>query len=385
MPTFFRRAVVATLGLTLLSACVSSGLGGLTQRLNPDAPVQVALLVPSGSSLQGDDVLAASLENAARLAVADLQGVTIDLRVYSTAGDPATAAQMAVQAVEEGAQIILGPLRSAEATAVGTAVSGADINVLSFSNNPAIAGNNVFVLGLTPDNAARRMFTYAAANNRGRVMVVGEQTAAGALVMDAIARAQVGTGAEIVARETYEFSQQGIVNALQPIARGARSSNAQSILFTADSAGALPVLAQLLPDNRISAPQFQFMGITQWNVPPATLQLSGLQGGWFALPDPALTAQFESRYTAAYGTAPHPIAALAYDGVAAIGALLGTGASDALSRASLTQGSGFVGVMGVFRFLPDGTNERGLAIAAVRDNAVAIIDAAPRSFAGPGL
>jgi len=195
----------------------------------------------------------------------------------------------------------------------------------------------------------------------------------------------VGTGAEIVARETYEFSQQGIVNALQPIARGARSSNAQSILFTADSAGALPVLAQLLPDNRISAPQFQFMGITQWNVPPATLQLSGLQGGWFALPDPALTAQFESRYTAAYGSAPHPIAALAYDGVAAIGALLGTGASDALSRASLTQGSGFVGVMGVFRFLPDGTNERGLAIAAVRDNAVAIIDAAPRSFAGTGL
>ena len=385
MPSIFRRAVVATLALTLLSACVTPSFGGFGQQVDTDQPIQVALLVPAGSSAQGDDILAASLENAARLAVGDLNGVMIDLRVYGTAGDPATAAQMAVQAVEDGAQIILGPLRSAEATAVGTAVASSGVNVLSFSNNPAIAGNNVFVLGLTPDNAARRMFSYAAANNRGRVMVIGEQTAAGGLVMDAITRAQVGTGAEIVARETYEFSQQGIVNALRPIASAARSSNAQSILFTADSAGALPVLAQLLPDNRIRHPQFQFMGITQWNVPPATLQLSGLQGGWFTMPDPALTAQFESRYSAAYGAAPHPIAALAYDGIAAIGALIGTGSPDALSRASLIQGSGFVGVMGVFRLLPDGTNERGLAIATIRDNAVAILDPAPRAFGGPGL
>ncbi len=112
--------------------------------------------------------------------------------------------------------------------------------------------------------------------------------------------------------------------------------------------------------------------------------MRGLQEGWFALPDPALTAQFDARYTAAYGDAPHPIAALAYDGIAAIGALIGTGAPDALSAASLTQGSGFVGVNGVFRLMPDGTNQRGLAVATIRNNAVVILDPAPRSFAGSG-
>ncbi|MCL4676609.1 MAG: ABC transporter substrate-binding protein, partial [Pararhodobacter sp.] len=176
----------------------------------------------------------------------------------------------------------------------------------------------------------------------------------------------------------------GIVAALPEIAAAARSSGAQSVLFTADSAGALPVLAQLLPDNRIAYPQFQFMGITQWNVPPATLQLRGLQDGWFTMPDPALIAQFEARFTAAFGQAPHPIAGLAYDGIAAIGALLGTGAPDALSRASLTQDSGFVGVNGVFRLMPDGTNQRGLALATIRNNAVVILEPAPRSFAGSG-
>ncbi len=215
-------------------------------------------------------------------------------------------------------------------------------------------------------------------------MVIGERTPAGELMLAAVNRGIEGTGASIVATETYDFSQQGIVNALPAIASTARSSGAQSVLFTADSAGALPILAQLLPDNRIAHPQFQFMGITQWNVPPATLQLRGLQDGWFTMPDPDVLAQFEARYTAAFGTAPHPIAGLAYDGIAAIGALLGTGSAEALSRASLTQGSGFVGVNGVFRLMPDGTNQRGLAVATIRENAVVILDPAPRSFAGSG-
>lgn len=383
-PRTTRRALLALTGALALSACMPSGLGGLTSRINPNEPVMVALLLPSGSATQGDAILAASLENAARMAVADLSGVQINLRVYDTQGDPAIAAQVARQAADDGAGIILGPVRSAEASAVGIAVAGNGLNVLSFSNNPAIAGNNVFVLGLTPDNAARRVFEYAARNNRGQVMVVGEATTSGQLVMAAVNRAVDGTGARIVGSETYEFSQQGIVNALPAIASGARSSGAQSVLFTADSAGALPILSQLLPDNRIAPPQFQFMGITQWNVPPATLQLRGLQEGWFTMPDPALTGQFEARFTAAYGEAPHPIAGLAYDGIAAIGALLGTGGPEALSRASLTQGSGFVGGNGIFRLMPDGTNQRGLALATIRDNAVVILEPAPRSFAGSG-
>lgn len=379
-----RRGVLA--GLLLLAACGPVSLGGTggAPRVDPNAPVTVALLVPAGSSTQGNDILAANLENAARLAVGDLTGVQIDLRVYSTQGDPATAARLAQQAVAEGARIILGPVHGAEAAAAGAAVASAGVNVLSFSNNPAIAGNNVFVLGLTPDNAARRILSYAAANDRGQVMLVGERTTAGELMLDAVTRAAPATGARIVATETYEFSQQGIVSALPTLAGTARSSGAQALLFTADSAGALPVLAQLLPDNRIAPPQFQFMGITQWNVPPATLQLRGLQEGWFTLPEPAVIQQFESRYEAAYGAAPHPIAGLAYDGIAAIGALLGTGAPDSLGRAALTQGSGFVGVNGVFRLLPDGTNERGLAVATIRNNAVVILDPAPRGFAGSG-
>ena len=103
------------------------------------------------------------------------------------------------------------------------------------------------------------------------------------------------------------------------------------------------------------------------------------------MPDPGLYGQFQSRYQTAFGEQPLPISGLAYDGIAAIGALLNSGRGDPLSGAALTQGSGFVGVNGIFRLRSDGSNERGLAVATIQNNQLQIIDPAPRSFAGAGF
>ena len=39
----------------------------------------------------------------------------------------------------------------------------------------------------------------------------------------------------------------------------------------------------------------------------------------------------------------------------------------------------------VFRLLPDGTNERALAVAQIQNNQVTVIDPAPRRFGGAGF
>lgn len=382
------RAPALALGAVLaLAACEPGALqmGGPSTRVDTDRPVQVALLVPGGSSDSGRNTLARDLEAAARMAVADLQGVQIDLRVYQTGGNAERAASEAARAVNDGARIILGPVFSQSATAVGRTVAQRNVNVLSFSNNTDVAGGNVFVLGHTFENTAQRLLDHAAREGKGRVALVSERTSEGEVAKRAIQRAATRTGASIVGTQDYSFSQQGVVDALPSIASMVRSSGAQSVFFTANSAGALPLLAQLLPENRVRPADFQFMGLARWDIPPETLQLDGLQGGWFALPDPALTRQFEARYRAANGAEPHPIAALGYDGIAAIGALLRSGRSDALSREALTQASGFAGVNGVFRLRPDGTNERGLAVAEIQNNEVVVIAPAPRSFAGTGF
>lgn len=375
----------AALGAAMLAlvACqpVATGSG---PSINTRNAVPVALLVPGGSANAADDLAAASLQNAARLAISDLEGVEIDLRVYNTAGNPDQAAAMAQEAVSEGAKIIIGPLYAQNANAAGLAVASRNVNVLAFSNNTEIAGGNVFVLGPTFQNTANRMVSYAARQGRDQILIVRDQNVAGELGATAIRNAATRSGATIVGEESYEFSQNGVVQAITSIASTTRSTGAEALFFTADSAGALPLLTQLLPENRVDPSQYQFMGLTRWDIPPSTLSLPGVQGGWFALPDPALTTAFESRYQAAFGQPPLPFSALAYDAIAAIGALVQQGDSNALTVGSLTQAQGFAGVNGVFRLKADGTNERGLAVAEIQNNQVVVIDPAPRSFGGAG-
>ncbi|MGB2408365.1 MAG: penicillin-binding protein activator, partial [Paracoccaceae bacterium] len=74
------------------------------------------------------------------------------------------------------------------------------------------------------------------------------------------------------------------------------------------------------------------------------------------------------------------LAGLAYDGIAAIGALLQAGQSDSFGRSALTQSAGFEGIDGIFRLNSDGTNERGLAVAKVFNKRVVILDPAPSTF-----
>ena len=368
-----------------LAACVPADgpASGAGPKVDGSAPIVVALLVPGGSGQASDAVLAKSLENAARLAIADLSGVKIDLRVYQTAGSPASAQAMAVKAMDEGAMVILGPVFAQEANAAGVAAAGRGISVLAFSNNTEIAGGNVFVLGPTFENTARRLAGYAVRQGKNRVMIVHDKTTAGELGKSAIQKGVSSAGGTVVAVSSYEFSQNGVTGAVPGIVKTASDTGATALFLTADTAGALPLLSQSLINGGMDRATTKFLGLTRWDIPTATLSLPGVQGGWFALPDPALYAQFQQRYKTAFGEAPHPIAGLAYDGIAAIGALARS--SKDLSPRGLTQNAGFAGVTGIFRLRADGTNERGLAIAEIRNNQLVIIEPAPRSFGRAGL
>lgn len=359
--------------------------GGSGPSIDPSKPVQVALLVPGGSARDSDNFLAKSLENSVRLAISELDGVAIDLRIYNTAGSAPQAATVATAAVNDGAKIILGPVFAEAANAAGVAVANTNVNVLAFSNNTSIAGGNVFVLGPTFRNTAERLVRFAGRQGKSKIMVVHAQNISGAAGKAAVDRAIANVGAVNAGSTSYEFSPDGVVSAVSRVKNQIQASNADAVMFTSDSAGALPLFAQLLPETGVSSASTQFMGLTRWDIPAQTLTLPGLQGGWFAMPDTTMNARFKARYSAAYGENPHPIAGLGFDGIAAIGALVAAGNRDALSKTALTQNSGFQGTNGIFRLRADGTNERGLAVAQVRDNQVVIIDPAPRNFAGAGF
>ena len=377
------QSFVAMSALALLTACGANIPTTTGPKVDASKPIPVALLVPQSS--EGTAQIASDLENAARLAAAQLDDLEIDLRVYDTAGDATVAASVAQQAVDDGAKIIIGPLYAEAANAVGTAVADEGVNVLSFSNNTTIAGGNVFVLGKTFDNTAARIVSFAAEQGKERAMVIHSDRIDGQMGLNAFQAAAANSTLRIVSAQSFELTQESVVNTVPLIRASAEIEDVDTLFLTSSSAGALPLLAQLLPEAGLDPANVQYTGLTRWDIPPQTLELSGLQGGWFAVPDLTRTESFSTQFQEQFGNRPHQLASLAFDGIAAIGALSQAGFNDILTREALTQPSGFQGVDGIFRLKDDGRNERGLAIATVQDKQVLIIDPAPRSFAISGF
>jgi hypothetical protein len=375
---------LAACGAVVVSVPAGGPQGG--QRIDPGAPVQVALLVPGNSPIQGDDIIARDLENAARLAIADLQGAQIDLRVYPTGASPAQAATIARQAVADGAKIILGPLRADTAAAASAAVAAQNVNVLAFSNNAAIAGGNLFILGPTFENTAIRLTRYAAAQGIGRVFVAHGQDAQGEAGRDAVADAARVAGVTFAGSQGYPVtSQQAVLDAAPSVSAAIDAAGADGVVLTGGINADLPIISSALRESGTTLQQAPFLGLTRWDSLAAAATQTALQGSYFAKPAEGPERTFRARFESAYGNEPHPLAGLAYDGIAAIGALVAQGDPNALTGASLTQAAGFTGTSGIFRLRNDGTNERGLAIAQIRDNQVVIVDPAPSSFGAAGL
>lgn len=340
--------------------------------------VRIALLVPQSNASTAD--LANSLKNAARLAVEDLSGANIELQVYDTAGNDSTAETLTAQAIEAGADIILGPLFGNVANKVGLVAAQTGTNVLSFSNNSSIAGGNVYLLGQTFDDSAKRIVKFAADQGKQRAVIAYPKSVEGEFAKFALERAAAETSLEIVSTQGFDLSREAVANTVPLIKAAVDLEDADLVLLTSTTAGALGLLVQMLPEVGVKPDLIQYAGLARWDVPVQNLDLPGVQGGWFPVPDQTLINDFSARYEARFESKPHELASLAYDGVAAIGALALSGQPDALSAQSLQQPAGFEGVNGIFRFKEDGTNERGLAIAQIVNKQVEIIDPAPQSF-----
>ena len=108
-----------------------------------------------------------------------------------------------------------------------------------------------------------------------------------------------------------------------------------------------------------------------------------LQNGVFAALSPDSGQPFQERYQKAFETPPPGLAALAFDAVS-LAAVLQLSAEPvaptAFTLPRLTQAGGFSGVTGLFRLLPKGLNQRGLALMTITANGLDTLDPAPSRF-----
>ncbi len=262
-------------------------------------------------------------------------------------GSTAETAVAAAKAAEAaGAQMIVGPVFSAQTEAVSQAVG---VPVVSLSNNAALAGRRTFVFGVTPAQSAQAILSIAAQRGLADVATVVPPGTFGA--QSAAAAEQVGAALGLRMRPTLvRADADGLLAALQ-----ADGPLPKAVYLPAADA-TLTGFAEALSGQGI-----QILGSTQWSA----LDLSGrraFRDAWFAAPDPLRFAAFDDAFAQAAGSAGGIIAGLAFDGVELLRIL---GQAGQLSVAGLTRKEGFTGVVGPYRFLRSGLCERGLGVLKV--------------------
>jgi ABC-type branched-subunit amino acid transport system substrate-binding protein len=374
--------------------------------------IRVALLLPFDSKRADIRALSNSLYNAAQLALFEFNRPNILLIPKATGGSAAGAQAAAEDAIREGADLIIGPLFAEEVSAVGPVAQASNVPVVAFSTDQRVAGRGVYLLSFPPDEDVNRIVDYAVTHGMTNFAALFPENEYGDRVRAVFEQAVTDHGSHIAAVDSYPTSAEGMTGPVQRIANyGARhaallakraelkkANDAEGLkalekrdtigdvnyqaVFLPEGGQRLKALAPLLPYYDVDPRKVKFLGTGLWDDPSLQREPS-LEGGWYPAPPPEAHDQFVTRYSRVYGGTPPRIASLAYDAVSLAVALSQRLEGQRFTPEALTTPDGFAGVDGIFRFLPDGHTERGLAIMEMHATGPTVIDPAPASFAPP--
>jgi ABC-type branched-subunit amino acid transport system substrate-binding protein len=384
-----RTAVGLLVGAPLLGACA-----GVQQTLTntfsssgpapgPAGPAQQPLAVGTGQvkvglllplSASGNAAVAAqSMKNAAEMALAEFQNPNIQLLIKDDAGSPQGAQAGAQQAIDEGSEIILGPLFGLSVPATAQPARARGVSVIAFSTDSSVAGRGVYLLSFLPESDVNRIVEYAASTGKRSFAAMLPDNAYGNVVEAAFKQAVGRRGGRVVAFERYGADRAG---AARNVTQALASADA---LLIADDGDAVVGVADALIAAGANLKNLQLLGTGLWDN-PRVFASPALQGGLYAAPDPSGFRSFAGRYRTKFGAEPVRTATLAYDAVALVAALARTQGGQRFSAEVLTNPSGFAGIDGLFRFRADGSNERGLAVMRVATGGPQAAAGSPKSF-----
>src|SRR3981189_2060895 len=265
--------------------------------------VKVGLILPLSASGNAG-VAAQSMKNAAEMALAEFQNPNIQLLIKDDAGNPQGAQQGTQQALDEGAEIILGPLFALSVPATAQLTRARGTSVIAFSTDSSVAGRGVYLLSFLPESDVNRIVDYSAGTGKRSFEAAFKQ---------AVGR----KGGRVIAFEKYGADR------APPARTVAQSLGQADALLLADDGDSVVAMAAALPAAGANLRNIQLLGTGLWDNPRVFASAS-LQGGLYAAPDPSGFRAFAGRYRARFGAEPVRTATPTYDAVALVAALAKT-------------------------------------------------------------
>jgi ABC-type branched-subunit amino acid transport system substrate-binding protein len=353
----------------------------------PASPVKVAILLP----LTGEHAdLGDTMLKASQLALFDIAQENFELMPYDTGATAEGGRIAAEKAANDGAQLVLGPVFSQAVRGASEVLSRRNINIIAFSTDWSITGPTTYTIGMLPFDQLERIMDYSTQNNLRRIALIAPTGTYGNAIASAFETLAKQKGIQSADILKFDPQSKTLNSEIKRFARFEERA--------AQPGSPPPFDAVLIAAGGSTATTIANM-LSQYDLPPNTVKRLGiglfddtsiayqasLRESWFAAPSPSTHSKFENRYSGVYGSLPrHRISSLAYDATALASVLaargINTTGKPGFNRAEIMNPNGFSGVDGIFRFLENGTAERGLSVLTFKNNTIQEISPAPKTF-----
>ena len=354
------------------------------------------------------------LKRAALMALEDMNNDNMILQFYDTQSSPAGAEAAVNNAIEQKAQLIIGPLTSSSVKAISPITKSYGIPVVAFSSDASVLQSQVYTLGLLVEEQVNRIIGYAIAKGRRNFALLVPDNATGLAVARAAVKRTAGSNAKIgriafYSPQTNDFSEiisqlsdyekrsaavtkeknrlkaladKGDINATRELRRLSLKDTDSEVDFDAvlipESGAKLKSAVAMFGYYDVFAPQVKFLGTSVWENTRLNKE-STLIGSWYPSMSRTHKAYFNQRYYSLFNEYPQTLYAFAYDAVALASAL--AKANPQNIDAAITTEDGFFGISGMFRILPDGKNEHSLDIMEITKSGDIVAEMASKKFA----
>lgn len=335
---------------------------------------RAAVLLPFSHPRANVRAEAESMLAGIELAMFNRDEETFLILPKDTAGKRSTAQARAEEAIEEGVDIIIGPLFSANVQTVREPAAEAGIPVVAFSNVKAAAGDGAYLISVAPEEEVARIVEVATDRGIEAYAFLGPDSAYGRRVEEALRFEAFRTGARMISSAFYDPANDAPVDEARQVATAiifeAEQNPGKVAVLIPEGGVKLRGVAPLLPYYEVDTRQIVMLGTSLWN-DDSVWREPTLIGGLFPAPDPETVSRFEDEFERIYSREPTSLASIGYDAGALASALA---SADALTAEGVVQPDGFFGVNGLFRFRPDGIAERNLAVLeiSVEDGAIVV-------------
>lgn len=368
---------------------VASTIPRHLQNIDPEALSglsEVAILLPLSSSNAGVRKQAESILAGAEMALFQAGLENVILIPKDTGGVQSKTRQVAIEALNEGADAFIGPVFAENVAAVNEIAALNNIPVLAFSTNSQIAGNGVYLVSLPLEEEVKRIVDWATLNGVTQFAMFGPANSYGYKVESALRFETSLRNATVIQTELYDPKEPSPTDSAQRIAQTLIETDkyfpGEVAVLIPEQGTRLRSVAPLLPYYDVDIKTIKILGTGLWNTSDVWREPT-LEGGVFAAPDPTTVSQYNNIYQQINGHEASSMSNLGYDATLMSLMMLSEGS---LNRASLERRDGFMGTNGLFRFRTNGTIERGLSIVQVTGRGdVRVIDPGKQSFEVDGF